>query len=69
MPALRRPVRRALKSCPQLGSTLVSVDTYRAEVARQAVEAGADMVNDVSGGTLDPYMLSQVIQLTPCVLP
>ncbi|MDR8408330.1 dihydropteroate synthase [Nonomuraea sp. 3-1Str] len=34
----------------------VSVDTMRAEVARAAVEAGARLVNDVSGGLADPEM-------------
>ncbi|MEU4830293.1 dihydropteroate synthase [Streptosporangium sp. NPDC023615] len=34
----------------------VSVDTMRAEVAQMAVEAGARMVNDVSGGLADPEM-------------
>ncbi len=34
----------------------ISVDTYKAEVARQAVAAGADMVNDISAATLDPDM-------------
>ncbi|GIH75551.1 dihydropteroate synthase [Planobispora longispora] len=34
----------------------VSVDTMRAEVARVAVEAGATLVNDVSGGLADPDM-------------
>src|SRR5690606_22136007 len=41
------------------GATL-SVDTMRAEVARAAVEAGATLVNDVSGGLADPQMLSVV---------
>ena len=36
---------------------LVSVDTMRAEVAEAAVEAGAVLVNDVSGGLADPTML------------
>ncbi|KAF5842524.1 Dihydropteroate synthase-like protein [Dunaliella salina] len=63
------PVIRALKACPQLGQTLTSIDTYRAEVTRQAVHAGADMVNDVSGGTLDAHMLSEVASLgVPYVL-
>lgn len=35
----------------------VSVDTMRAEVARAAIEAGATIVNDVSGGLADPAML------------
>lgn len=39
---------------------IVSVDTFRARVAREAVEAGALLVNDVSGGTLDADMLATV---------
>jgi len=39
---------------------VVSVDTMRADVARQAVEAGAVIVNDVSGGLADPRMLEVV---------
>ncbi|GAB4242781.1 MAG: dihydropteroate synthase [Acidobacteriota bacterium] len=35
---------------------LLSVDTYKAEVARAALEAGADIVNDVSGFRFDPAM-------------
>lgn len=47
----------------------ISVDTTRADVARAAVKAGADMVNDISGGTFDPYMLPVVAQLgVPIVL-
>tara|TARA_B100002051_G_scaffold271328_1_gene305833 strand:+ start:1153 stop:1938 length:786 start_codon:yes stop_codon:yes gene_type:complete len=36
----------------------ISVDTYKASVAKKAIEAGADMVNDISGLTFDPNMLS-----------
>jgi dihydropteroate synthase len=39
---------------------LVSIDTMRAEVARQALAAGARMVNDVSGGLADPDMVGVV---------
>ncbi len=39
---------------------VVSVDTMRADVAGQAVEAGAVIVNDVSGGLADPRMLEVV---------
>jgi dihydropteroate synthase len=42
---------------------LVSVDTFRAAVARAAVEAGAGMVNDISGGTLDAEMFGTVAAL------
>jgi dihydropteroate synthase len=38
----------------------VSVDTMRAEVARLALQAGAAMVNDVSGGLADPDMVAVV---------
>ncbi len=38
----------------------VSVDTMRAEVAQAALEAGAAIVNDVSGGLADPTMLPTV---------
>ena len=41
----------------------VSVDTFYASVARAAVEAGADMVNDISAGTLDAQMLHTVAAL------
>lgn len=35
----------------------ISIDTFRAKVAEAAIEAGADMINDISGGTRDPKML------------
>ena len=39
---------------------LLSIDTFRSNVAEVAVENGADIVNDISGGTLDADMLSVV---------
>ncbi|MBD2692808.1 dihydropteroate synthase [Anabaena catenula] len=41
----------------------ISVDTTRADVAEAAVLSGADIVNDISGGTFDPKMLSTVANL------
>lgn len=41
------------KEFPQ---AFLSVDTYRARVATEAVKAGADMINDISGGVFDPEM-------------
>lgn len=38
----------------------ISIDTSKAEVARRAIEAGAAMVNDVSGLTFDPAMAQTV---------
>lgn len=41
----------------------ISVDTFYASVAAAAVEAGASIVNDVSGGTLDDKMWATVAAL------
>ena len=40
--------------------TILSVDTYRASVAAEAIEAGADMINDISAGRFDDKMLETV---------
>jgi dihydropteroate synthase len=42
------------------GHVTLSVDTYKAEVAAAALSAGAEIVNDISGGTLDPEILGVV---------
>lgn len=42
---------------------LISVDTFRASVAKAAVEAGAHIINDVSGGSLDADMLTTAAAL------
>ncbi len=39
------------------GRTRISIDTYKAGTARAALAAGASIVNDVSGGLLDPVIL------------
>ncbi len=55
------PVIEAIaKKFPQ---TFISVDTFYAPVAKQAAEAGALIVNDISGGNLDAEMLSTVALL------
>jgi len=41
----------------------LSVDTWRAPVAKAAVEAGAGLVNDIGAGLLDPAMLPTVARL------
>lgn len=41
----------------------ISIDTYYAQVAAKAIAAGAMMVNDISGGTMDAAMLPTVAQL------
>lgn len=49
-----------LKKFPE---TLISVDTFRSEVAKKAIEAGATIINDVSGGTLDAEMYRTIAKL------
>ena len=44
-------------------STVISIDTYKGSVARAAVGAGAEIVNDVSGFRLDPQMTKTVAEL------
>ena len=39
---------------------LISIDTFRSEVAKAAVGSGADLINDISGGSLDPAMFETV---------
>jgi dihydropteroate synthase len=43
--------------------TLISIDTFRSQVAQHAIEAGACMVNDISAGHLDEDMLKTVANL------
>ena len=58
---LRRvvPVIAALAS----GGVPISIDTMHSQVAVAAVEAGAQIVNDVSGGSADPRMFDVVAEL------
>jgi len=55
------PVIRELKR--HRPETIVSVDTYKAGVARAAVEAGAEIVNDISGFRWDPKMAKTLAEL------
>ncbi len=63
------PVVRSLREDPAFATYPISIDTSRSPVAKAAVEAGADIVNDVSGGMADPLMLPIVAELgVPFVL-
>ncbi len=57
------PVIRGIRNHPETQDIPISIDTSKAGVARLAIEAGADIVNDVSGGKHDPQMLSTVGRL------
>ena len=67
MERLRRGLRVVRREFPEVP---VSVDTFRASVARMAVEEeGADIVNDISGGDMDRQMFRTVARLhVPYVL-
>jgi len=51
-----------IKTLAQHGAK-ISIDTMRASTAKAAIEAGAAIVNDVSGGLADPQMLTTVATL------
>jgi len=55
------PVIRGLKK--NYPDAVISVDTYKANVARAAVAAGAEVVNDVSGFRWDPHMSKTLAEL------
>ena len=61
-PAPAEEIRRVLPVIETLAAegALISIDTMRADVAALALDAGAVMVNDVSGGQADPEMLALV---------
>lgn len=45
-----------IKAVKQKVSVPISIDTYKAETAKQAIEAGADIINDIWGAKKDPEM-------------
>ncbi len=47
----------------QYPEAIISVDTYRSKVLKAAYESGADMLNDISGGALDPNLLPTVAEI------
>ena len=61
MERLRRGMRIVREEAPEIP---VSVDTFRADVAKMAVEElGVDIINDISGGELDKEMFKTVAKL------
>jgi dihydropteroate synthase len=57
-----RRTERVVRELAAQTSVPVSIDTTKATVAAHALEVGATMVNDVSGGTFDPDMLGVVAE-------
>lgn len=54
-------IKDVVKSFPE---ALISIDTFRSEVAQAAVHEGACMINDVTGGSADPKMYQTVANLS-----
>lgn len=53
-------VKLILKRYPK---ALISIDTFRSEVAKKSIEAGAAIINDISAGHLDENMIATVSKL------
>ncbi len=50
-------LEKIIKNFPQ---AIISIDTFRAEVAKKAIDIGASIINDISGGVLDEQMFDEV---------
>lgn len=57
---LELPLKEIRKRFPEI---FISVDTYRADIAKKSNELGADIINDISGGTMDAGMFEVVSKL------
>ena len=53
-------IEMIVKTFPE---TVISIDTFRSEVAKQAIDAGASIINDISGGDADIKMLETIVNL------
>lgn len=63
---LMGPLQSLRKTFPHI---ILSADTFHAKVAERAVGQGADMINDISGGTIDNKMFETIASLkVPYVL-
>jgi dihydropteroate synthase len=55
---LNRVIPVIKKLCLEYPEIRISIDTTKSEVADEAIKAGACIINDISGGTFDPHILS-----------
>ncbi len=54
------PLQRLVSTFPD---AIFSIDTYRAAVAKECIESGAHIINDISGGHFDELMFSTIAEL------
>lgn len=52
---IEKPIKIIHKEFPDV---LISIDTFRANVARVALNSGASMINDISGGMIEPQIMN-----------
>jgi dihydropteroate synthase len=57
---LKTGIEVTLEVCRE---AIISVDTFRSTIARKAIEAGATIINDISGGDMDPLMFLTIAEL------
>lgn len=66
---LHRTIRHILLITKYFPQSILSIDTWRSKVAKEAIGAGASIINDISGGDMDAQMFKTVASLqTPYVL-
>ena len=54
------PLQLIVKEFPK---AVISVDTYRSEIAKQVINEGAHLINDISGGNFDEQMFATIANL------
>ncbi len=59
----KRLIPAIRKISQEFPDAILSIDTYRSVVAKQAIVAGAHIINDISGGVFDPEMFTTIAQL------
>ena len=57
---LQKPIKSILKEFPE---AILSIDTYRNGIVKKAIEEGAAIINDISGGELDNKMFETIAEL------
>ncbi len=60
---LQRVIPIIQKIIQEFPNTIISIDTFRSKVARESIENGAAIVNDISAGNLDENMMQTVAEL------
>jgi len=64
-----RRIAPVIKHLAKTGNCIISVDTYKSEIARKALKEGAHIINDISGMSFDPQMAEVAAENnTPVVL-